>query len=850
MSTSLARVTISFDQDIVNARQLAWIIAEMLGFRRQEQTSISTATSEIARNALQYGKGGEAEFLIEGEAPAQWLAISIRDHGPGIADLDAVLDGRFTSRTGMGKGILGAQRLLPEHFHIETGPGRGTAVTLGKPLPPTAPPVTPDVLGRIAAALASFHAASPLEQIRKQSKAELRVSYEVLRSVLDTTLDGFWRLDVHGRLLDVNPAYCHQSGFTREELLGLQASALEAEEGTAGTETYLMHILETGGDRFEIRHRRKDGSIWHVEASATFGDVEGGQIIMFLRDITARKQAENDLKRYKAVLETSNDGFWMVDSQGVLLEANHAYAKLSGYTVDELRGKHISQLEAKEKSAAEVKTHMARVIDRGYEVFETLHRHKDGHPIDIEVSTSYITELQQFVAFCRDITSRKDAEKRIEHLAYYDPLTHLPNRRLLLDRLQQSIVSSMRSKRIGALLFIDLDNFKTLNDTLGHDIGDLLLQKVAERLTTCVREGDTVSRFGGDEFVVMLEHLEEEELDAAAQTEIIANKILAMLNRQYQLDALSYHSTPSIGATLYGARKQGIEELLKQADIAMYQAKNAGRNTFRFFDENMQKAINNRAELEEALKQAVDQNQFLLYYQIQVDNSHCPLGAEALIRWKHPNRGMVSPAQFIPLAEETGLIIPMGKWVLETACAQLKVWQNNALTQHLSLSVNVSAQQFHEANFVAHTLDAVRRHDINPKLLKLEPTETILLKNIEGTVTIMKELKALGIRFALDDFGTGFSSLQYLKLLPLDQLKIDQSFVMDLVTDSNDLAIVRTIISMAQSLGLEIIAEGVETEEQKQILLSNGCSHFQGYLFGRPMPIEQFEALLANNSKG
>jgi diguanylate cyclase (GGDEF)-like protein len=437
-----------------------------------------------------------------------------------------------------------------------------------------------------------------------------------------------------------------------------------------------------------------------------------------------------------------------------------------------------------------------------------------------------------------------NAAEEIQHLAFYDPLTRLPNRRLLMDRLKLAMTSSSRTGKYGALLFLDLDNFKTLNDTLGHDIGDLLLQQTARRIESSVREGDTVSRFGGDEFVLMLENLSEQPLETASHTKYVGTKILDALNQPYDLNSYNYNISSSIGATLFIGQQTGIDELFKQADIAMYQAKKGGRNSLSFFDPQMQANINSQVVLEKDLGIAIDKGQFVLYYQIQVDSSRRALGAEALIRWQHPERGLVSPVQFIQLAEEKGLIVPIGKWVLEKACAQLKAWQRNTLTKELTLSVNVSAKQFHQANFVGQVQEAVKNHSVNPHLLRLEPTESILLKNIEETIQIMNELKAFGVRFALDDFGTGFSSLQYLKKLPLYQLKIDQSFVRDLVFDSNDQAIVRTIIAMAHSLNLEVIAEGVETEQQQLLLQGNGCNHYQGFLFGKPMPIEEFEASL------
>jgi diguanylate cyclase (GGDEF)-like protein/PAS domain S-box-containing protein len=444
----------------------------------------------------------------------------------------------------------------------------------------------------------------------------------------------------------------------------------------------------------------------------------------------------------------------------------------------------------------------------------------------------------------QDITESKLVEAEMRKLAFYDSLTHLPNRLLLMDRLQHSLASSARTAKQGALLFLDLDNFKTLNDTLGHEIGDLLLQQVAQRLVSSVRDGDTVARLGGDEFVVVLENLSEHALAAAEQAESIGEKILSKLSMPYRLAVHDYQNSASIGATLFNGQQTTMEELMKQADIAMYQAKKTGRNALRFFDPQMQASVNQHAALENELRKAVDLQQFELYYQIQVDNELKPLGAEALIRWKHPEQGLVPPLQFITLAEETGLILPMGTWVLETACAQLKAWQQDALTRDLVLSVNVSAKQLRQAEFISQVKAQVRHHGINPMRLKLELTEGMLLEDIEDTIKTMNILSEIGIQFSLDDFGTGYSSLQYLKRLPLDQLKIDQSFVRDIVTDSSDKAIVKTIIAIAHSLNLDVIAEGVETEAQHRFLFNEGCAHFQGYRFGKPLPLKQFEAML------
>ncbi|MCF7969654.1 MAG: EAL domain-containing protein [Methylococcaceae bacterium] len=453
-------------------------------------------------------------------------------------------------------------------------------------------------------------------------------------------------------------------------------------------------------------------------------------------------------------------------------------------------------------------------------------------------------EVDYVMSMVEDISQRKADAEKIKQLAFYDPLTKLANRRLLQDRLHQALVSSARNGHGGALLFLDLDNFKTLNDSLGHDMGDILLQQVAERLNACIRKGDTVSRFGGDEFVVLLENLSVQPFKAVKQAGDIANKILSSLNQSYQLASHQYSSSTSIGIVLFKDNQSNEDELLKQADIAMYQAKNSGRNALRFFDPEMQASLTARVTLEKELKLAVKNQQFQLYYQIQVDSSQRPLGAETVIRWVHPERGVISPFHFIAFAEETGSILEIGQWVLNSACAQLKWWQKKDRTRELTLSVNVSAKQFHQVDFVDKVRSTVLLHGINPKLLKLELTESLLLNNIEDVIEKMTNLTEIGIQFSLDDFGTGYSSLQYLKRLPLYQLKIDQSFVRDIVSDENDRKIIRTIISMAKSMDLNLIAEGVETEQQQALLLSEGCTHFQGHLYSMPVPINEFEVLL------
>jgi len=444
-----------------------------------------------------------------------------------------------------------------------------------------------------------------------------------------------------------------------------------------------------------------------------------------------------------------------------------------------------------------------------------------------------------------DISQQKKVLDQLEHLAFYDPLTHLPNRQLLKDRLQLALAASARSRKYGALLFIDLDNFKTLNDTLGHNTGDLLLQQVAQRLLSSVRQKDTAARLGGDEFVVMLEDLSENAQEAAIHAEISGKKILAALNAPYLLDDHEYRCSSSIGATMFCGHGVAEDDLLRHVDIAMYQAKHRGRNNLCFFDQAMQAVITERAELEADLRVALEQQQFILYYQQQISQDGQIVGAEVLIRWQHPERGLILPMDFIPLAEETGLILAIGQWVLETACAQLKRWENNPQTQHLQLAVNVSAHQFHQIDFVKQITDILEKSAIDPTRLKLELTESMLLENRAEIAVKMQALKAIGVGFSLDDFGTGYASLAYLTQLTFDQLKIDQSFVHKIGVNHNDSVIIKAIIGMTNNLhDMQIIAEGVETEAQRAFLEEHGCALCQGFLFSKPLPLAEFEALL------
>ena len=582
---------------------------------------------------------------------------------------------------------------------------------------------------------------------------------------------------------------------------------------------------------------------------------EIGQLITSFNDLLSTlKEREDGLsrseERYRIAFETSPDAINITRlADGRVLHANESFLTMMGWSREEVLGKTSIELNIWRHAADRQRVIEAIRQDGICRNLEAEFLTHDGK-VKTGLMSSQIMTLdgeQAILSMTRDITERKEAEQLIQSLAFSDPITDLPNRRHLIVRLQQAMASSERHQHKGALLLIDLDDFKALNDTLGHHQGDHMLEQVAKRLASCVREGDTVARLGGDEFVVMLENLSAQALEAASQAEAVAQKILATLNQGYELNQSTHYGSASIGITLFGDHLESVDEPLIRADLALYQAKAGGRNTLRFFDPRMQVEIAARVALEAALRLAVQKHQFQLHYQAQVNADMQITGVEALLRWQDPMHGMVSPGEFIPVAEKTGLILPIGRWVLETACTQLALWATQPETAQLSMAVNVSARQFRQADFVQQVLDAIEGTGAPAHRLKLELTESLLVTNVEDVITKMRALKAQGVGFALDDFGTGYSSLAYLKRLPLDQLKIDQGFVRDILVDPDDAAIARTVIALAHSLELGVIAEGVETEAQRDLLAQMGCHAYQGYLFGRPLPIAEFEALLARH---
>lgn len=687
---------------------------------------------------------------------------------------------------------------------------------------------------------------------RKEMECRLLESESHLRSIIQAEPECIKTVDVAGCLLEMNPAglaMIEADNFA--QVSGAQVLDLVAPEHRQAFSDFHTRVLsgETLQLEFEIIGL-KGSRRWMETHAVPMKDAQGNMMQLAIsRDITQRKEDENQL-RVAAIIFESQEGMMVTDANTHILRVNKAFTDITGYTAKEVIGKTPQFLKSGRHNPAFYAELWDSISNTDEWEGEIWNRRKNGEEypqyLMIKAVKDKDAKVTHYVGTLTDITHRKVAAEKIEHLAFYDPLTGLPNRQLLHDRLKPALANSNRTGLHGALLFIDLDNFKALNDTLGHDMGDLLLQQVAERLLSCVREGDTVARLGGDEFVIMLEDLNANILEAIKQAEHVAEKVLGIINQPFRLRDHNYINTPSIGIALFRGQTESVDQLLKHADIAMYQAKSLGRNTLCFFDPKMQESVMAKVALQAELRKALELKQFKLYYQVQMDADQRILGAEVLLRWLHPQRGLIPPYDFISLAEEIDLIQAIGHWVLETACDQIKAWQQDPQTCELTISVNVSPKQFFQIDFVNQVQSLIQHYAINPRLLKLEMTESIFIENIEDTILTMNQLGAMGVQFSLDDFGTGYSSLQYLKKLPLNQLKIDQSFVRDLVVDSSDQAIVRTIIAMAKSLGLNVIAEGVETQAQREFLLDSDCLNFQGYLFGKPMPINQFESLFTH----
>ena len=678
---------------------------------------------------------------------------------------------------------------------------------------------------------------APEVALRKTDEVATRTAFFTFAVLILGTLTAWWLI---GRIV----------------LRPLSQLAKAADEVTQGN---LSVTLAQGGkdeigllsNNFQAMTRRlseREQSLMGVNQELESRVAQAKVLELELREGRAAAQkALRDLQNQKFALD-QHAIVSVIEADGIVSHVNDRFIDITGYSREEVVGKPFTVIHNFRQNKDHLTEFFATVKSGKVWQREVCELAKDGSTYWVDVTiVPFLDETgepQQYIAIRNDITARKASEAQNQKLAFFDVLTQLPNRRMLLDRLQHALDSCDRTGRNGGLLFIDLDNFKIINDTLGHDVGDSLLKQVAQRLLGCVRRTETVARLGGDEFVVMLEDLSTDPMEAAKHIELVGNKILQTLNQPYVLGGREYQNTPSIGIALFADQGASVDELMKRADIAMYQAKKTGRNTIRFFDPVMQAAVESRSEMDLALRRACDLGQLRLFYQVQVNEHGTIGGAEVLLRWQLPDQSMVSPAQFIPLAEETGLIVPIGLWVLKTACEQLKRWQSMPDRQHLQLAVNVSARQFRQPDFCARVCEVLDQTGVNPHRLKLELTESLVPDNVTETIAVMQVLKDRGVQFSMDDFGTGHSSLSSLKKLPLDQLKIDQSFVRDIASDPDDAAIVQTIIAMANSLGMQVIAEGVETLQQREFLIERGCLNFQGYLFGKPVPLADFERQL------
>jgi diguanylate cyclase (GGDEF)-like protein/PAS domain S-box-containing protein len=707
------------------------------------------------------------------------------------------------------------------------------------------------------AVVEDIHDRKIAEERLAQAQIALEESETRYRTAFQTSLDGIAISSIDdGTYIDANNAFLEMLGYERTEVVGRTSHKIRLWVDTGDRDSLVEKLRrDTSFRDVNVRFRKKSGDAIWVLLSCTVMEIKGVPCILTVaRDITEAKAADERLaaaqaallkseERYRTAFQTSLDAITInqVDD-GIFIDCNKAFLDGSGYERHEVIGRTSRELNL---WADPRDRHTLIEILRQNSSFrdmEVMFRKKNGELYWSRISSSLI-ELDGtpcMLSVTRDISDAKAAAEEIRNLAFYDPLTGLPNRRQLLDRMLHVLTADTHRNRIHALLLIDLDHFKTLNDTLGHQAGNLMLQEVARRLTKCCQESSTVARLVGDEFVVMLEDLSETAEGASKQAKARAEIVLAAVAQPYPIGAREWRMTAGIGVAIFGDGRDGADEILQQADIAMDQAKAEGGNTVRFFSPALQTAVNDRAAMEAELRHAIDANQFVLFYQPQIDGTHM-IGAEALIRWNHPQRGLLLPGEFIPLAEETGLILPLGDWVLATACNQIAAWAHQPEPVYVSVAVNISARQFHQPDFVEKVLTALEHSGAPPQNLELELTESMLAESIEEVIAKMTELRSHGLRFSLDDFGTGYSSLAYLKRLPLDQFKIDRTFVQDILVDASSGAIAQTIISLSRAMGLPVIAEGVETEEQRDFLAQLGCHLFQGYLFGHPLGLKEFE---------
>ncbi|MFB1490119.1 MULTISPECIES: EAL domain-containing protein [unclassified Thiocapsa] len=707
----------------------------------------------------------------------------------------------------------------------------------------------------------ALRAAGTVEDITERKLAELALSESEsrLRRIVETAHEGIWAIDLDGRTTFANPRMAKLLGCRADQLFGRSMFDFMDPDSRAVAEQNLDKRRAGIAEAHEFRFRRLDGShLWTlVTTNPLYGD--DGEVtgaLAMITDISARKQTEAEL-RIAAIAFEAQEGMLVTDAEERILRVNEAFTRITGYSAEESFGKTPRLLQSGRHDPDFFAQMWARIEHQGYWEGEIWNRRKNGEIfpdwMTIKAVRDDLGHVTHYVGTLNDISQRKEDEAAIRRLAFYDPLTGLANRRLLLDRLKQTLAAATRTGQHGAVIFIDLDNFKQLNDTRGHHVGDLLLEEVAQRLSETVRKSDSVARLGGDEFVVLLQDLGDDPAQGAALTEAVGEKIVTVLGAPYMLAGAEYTSTPSLGIAMFSSEPHSAEEILKHADLAMYQAKAAGRNRLRFYDPKMQASVNQRAALERELRHAIGDGQLVLHYQSQVDAQGRVNGAEALLRWRHPERGLIPPAQFIELAESLGLALALGRWVLASACAQLAEWARRPETAGLNLAVNISGEHFRRPELVEDVRRALAESGADPGRLRLELVELPLLDDPEDALVKMLALKETGVGFTLDNFGSGYCSLSYLKRLPLDQLKLAPAFVREVLADSDDDATAESFVALAESLGLAIMAEGVETEAQRDYLLHHGCQTFQGFLFGLPGPADalfQAEAQPPTRSEG
>lgn len=683
---------------------------------------------------------------------------------------------------------------------------------------------------------------------RRQAEEAMHLN----RTIIDRSSDGFYRHDMNGYLQDVNQAYADMMGYSRSELIGMHVSELSLTNKThESVQSCIASLQATGSVKLKTRHKRKNGQYIDFSESVIYL-AESNSIFAFLRDITEQERAEEEL-RIAAVAFETNEAIVITDADSNIIRVNQAFTEITGYGADEVGGKNPRIMSSGKHDRSFYIEMWQQLRHTGSWSGEIWDRRKDGviYPKWMNITAVKNREgiTTHYVAIFSDITERKRIEEEIHNLAFYDALTKLPNRRLFLDRFQAALVASARRNEYGAILFIDLDRFKVLNDTHGHDYGDMLLIEVGKRIKSCVREMDTVARFGGDEFVVLLESVSQEQADAIRKVSLVAEKVRQSLSEAYALKDHQHHCSPSIGVSMFSGNDVKPEALLEQADMAMYQVKGSGRNGVSFFDPVMQENLTMRETLENDLYHAIPSNQLHLHYQIQVDEDNRPIGSEAFLRWQHPEHGIVMPRQFLLIAEDSDLITQIGHWVLNEACRQLAVWAGNPVTRDLVLTVNISAKHFAQVGFVDEVAEILKTHQVDPGKLKLELSEKIVLTDTNIAMDKIDALRKLGVKLSMDNYSTMYSSLSYLKQLSQDQLKIHQEFVQGIASGGNEEQLVRTVVNLARSLDLNIFAEGVETEEQLDFLRSQNCNSYQGYLFGKPVAIEEFETLLSKLQK-